>query len=173
VVRFTNTSDGAVLAETVDLGHRRNLGPAIVRRTVGKGTVLYIGSGLEAIYAETRMKRLRTFLGSLIDPVLAAHKMYEVAHQSGLMPQLMASRDTILLHLIADTGNKTKKLRIREEFLPVLNVKVRVRVPDGRSVRSVSLMRAGTTLASATRDAWVEVTVPRVLIHEAVRVDLA
>ena len=140
---------------------------------MGKGTVLYIGSGLEAIYAETRMKRLRTFLGSLIDPVLAAHRMYEVAYQSGLMPQLMASRDTILLHLIADTGNKTKKLRIREEFLPVLNVKVRVRVPDGRSVRSVSLMRAGTTLASATRDGWVEVTVPRVLIHEAVRVDLA
>ena len=119
------------------------------------------------------MKRLRTFLGSLIDPVLSAHRMYEVAYQSGLMPQLMVSRDTILLHLIADTGNKTKKLRIREEFLPVLNVKVRVRVPDGRSVRSVSLMRAGTTLASATRDGWVEVTVPRVLIHEAVRVDLA
>jgi hypothetical protein len=173
VVRFTNTGDGAVLAETVDLGHRVNLGPAIVQRKVGKGTVLYIGSGLEAIYAETRMKRLRMLLGSLIDPVLGAHKMYEVAHQSGLMPQLMASRDTILLHLIADTGNKTKKLRIREEFLPVLNVTVRVRLPDGRAVRSVSLMRAGTTLASATRDGWVEVTVPRVLIHEAVRVDLA
>jgi hypothetical protein len=173
VVRFTNTGGGTVLAETVDLGHRGNLGPAIVRRTAGKGTVLYIGSGLEAIYAETRMKRLRTFLGSLIDPMVRADKTYEVAHQSGLMPQLMASRDTILLHLIADTGNKTKKLRIREEFLPVLDVKVRVRVPDGRSVRSVSLMRAGTKLAAATRDGWVEVTVPRVLIHEAVRVDLA
>ena len=63
------------------------------------------------------------------------------------MPQLMASRDTILLHLIADTGNKTKKLRIREEFLPVLNVKVRVRVPDGRvGAQRVSLMRAGTNV---------------------------
>ena len=139
VMRFTNTGGGAVLAETIDLGHRGNLGPAIVRRTVGKGTVIYIGSGLEAIYAETRMKRLRTYLGSLIDPVLAAHKTYEVEHQRGLMPQLMASRDTILLHLIADTGNKTKKLRIREEFLPVLDVKVRVRVPEGRTVRGVSL----------------------------------
>ena len=34
-------------------------------------------------------------------------------------------------------------------------------------------MRAGTNLAPATRAGWVEVTVPRVLIHEAVRVDLA
>ena len=86
---------------------------------------------------------------------------------------MMVSGDTILLHLIADTGNKTKKLRIREEFLPVLDVKVRVRVPDGRTVRGVSLMRAGTKMAAAARGGWVAVTVPRVLIHEAVRVDLA
>ncbi len=173
VLRFTNTGDGAVLAETIDIGHRGNLGPAIVKRTAGKGTVIYIGSGLEAIYAETRMKRLRTFLGTLIEPVLAPHKTYDVEYRSGLMPQLMASRDTILLHLVADTGNKTKKLRIREEFLPVENVKVRVRVPNGRSVRAVSLLRAGTKFPATARAGWVELTVPRVLIHEAVRVDLA
>ena len=73
---------------------------------------------------------------------------------------------------VADTGNKTKKLRIREEFLPVDNVKVRVRVPAGRTVRAVSLMRAGTKFRQR-RTGWVEVNVPRVLIHEAVRVDLA
>ncbi len=173
VLRFTNTGDGAVLAETIDRGHRANLGPAIVRRTVGKGAVIYIGSGLEAVYAETRMKRLLAYLGSLINPVLAPHKTYEVEARSGLMPQLMASRDTLLLHLVADTGNKTKKLRIREEFLPIDNVKVRVRVPAGRSVRAVSLMRAGTRLSPDARAGWVEVTVPRVLVHEAVRVDLA
>jgi hypothetical protein len=173
VMRFTNTGGGTVLAETVDLGHRGNLGSAIVRRTVGKGTVIYIGSGLEAVYAETRMKRLRAYLGSLIDPVLAAHRTYEVEQRSGLMPQYMAAPDTLLLHLIADTGNKTKKLRIREEFLPIADVKVRVRVPEGRSVRSVSLMRAGTRLNIAARAGWVDVTVPRVLIHETVRVDLA
>jgi hypothetical protein len=173
VLRFTNTGDGAVLAETIDRGHRANLGPAIVRRTVGKGAVIYIGSGLEAVYAETRMKRLLAYLGSLINPVLAPHKTYEVEARSGLMPQLMASRDTLLLHLVADTGNKTKKLRIREEFLPIDNVKVRVRVPAGRSVRAVYLMRAGTRLSPDARAGWVEVTVPRVLVHEAVRVDLA
>jgi hypothetical protein len=173
VMRFTNTGGGTVLAETIDLGHRGNLGPAIVKRTVGKGTVIYIGSGLEAVYAETRMKRLRSYLASLIDPVLAPHRTYEVEARSGVMAQLMASRDTLLLHLVADTGNKTKKLRIREEFLPVENIKVRVRVPEGRTVRAVSLMRAGTRFAATARAGWVEVTVPRVLIHEAVRVDLA
>jgi hypothetical protein len=119
------------------------------------------------------MKRLRTYLGSLIDPLLAAHKTYEVEHRSGLMPQLMVSGDTILLHLIADTGNKMKKLRIREEFLPVLDVKVRVRVPEGRSVRLVWLVRSARKMSNVARDGWIEVTLPRVLIHEAVRVDLA
>ena len=77
-----------------------------------------------------------------------------------------------LLHLLADTGNKTNKLRIREDFLPVENVKVRVRVPEGRSVRSVSLLRGGAGLQSRVAGGWVEVTVPRILIHDAVRVDL-
>jgi hypothetical protein len=173
VLRFTNTGGGTVLAETIDRGHRGNLGPAIVKRTEGKGTVIYIGSGLEAIYSEARIKRLRDYLASLIEPVLAPHKTYEVEYHSGVMPQLMASRDTLLLHLVADTGNKTKKLRIREEFLPVDNIKVRIRVPTGRTVRAVSLMRAGQPLPPNVRAGWVEVTVPRVLVHEAVRVDLA
>jgi hypothetical protein len=95
-----------------------------------------------------------------------------VEARSGLMPQLMAAPDTILLHLIADTGNKTKKLRIREEFLPIENIPARIRIPEGRSVRAVSLLRAGTTLSHTVREGWVEVTVPRVLIHEAVRLDL-
>jgi len=60
---------------------------------------------------------------------------YEVEQRSGLMPQYMATRDTLLLHLIADTGNKTRKLRIREEFLSIADVKVRVRVLIHETVR--------------------------------------
>jgi hypothetical protein len=85
----------------------------------------------------------------------------------------MASRDTLLLHLVADTGNKSKKLRIREESLPFENIHVCVRVPDGRSVSGVSLMRAGTKFGTSTRGGWVELTAPRVLVYKAVRVDLA
>ena len=152
------------------MGHRGNLGPAIVKR----GRVSYIGSGLEAVYAETRMKPLREPFVTLINPVLAPHRTYEAPYCSGVLPHLTATRDTILLHLLADTGNKTKKLRIREEFLPVENVSVRIRVPEGREVKDVSLLRTDSGVGIRTRLlGWVEVTVPRVLIHEAVRVDLA
>ena len=172
VLRFRSTG-AKVLAETIDRGHRASLGPAIVQQNVGKGSVIYVGSSLEAVYEETRMKRLRAFFDTLVSPWLAARRSYEWAYQSGVTPHFMASSDVLLLHLLADTGNKNKHLRSREEFLPVADVKVRIRVPQGRSVKSVSLLRSGQALPLAPREGWLDVTVPRVWIHEAVKVDLA
>jgi hypothetical protein len=173
VLRFQAAAGVEVLGETIDRGHRGNLGPAIVWHTVGKGEVIYIGSSLEAIYEETRMKRLRALFDTLLSPWLAAGRSYEMEYRSGVMPHFMASRDALVLHLLADTGNKNKHLRSREEFLPVADVKIRIRVPQGRSVRAVSLMQAGASLAAQPRNGWLEVTVARVFVHEAVKVDLA
>jgi hypothetical protein len=167
VVRFQSTGD--VLATTLDRGHRADLGPAVTR----KGRAIYIGSGLEAVYAETRMKRVRAYLGSLIDPILAPHRTYQMEYRSGVLPHFAAAPSSLLLHLLADTGNKTKKLRIREEFEPVHDIKARIRIPQGRTVRSVSLLRSGAKLTAAPKAGWLDVTVPTVLIHEAIRVDLA
>jgi hypothetical protein len=162
-----------VIGETYDRGHRRTLGPAVVTRRHGKGRVTYIGSGLEAIYEETLMEPLRAYFASLLDPILGEFRTYEVEFRLGLMPQFAASRDTLLLHLLADTGNVWKELPAREQFLPVTNIRVRVRVPQGRDVKSVSLLRTEQSPKWAVRDGWVELTVPRVLIHEVVRVELA
>jgi len=145
----------------------------VFRRKVGRGEVIYIGSGLEAVYQETRMKTVRAYLASLLDPLLALYRTYEVEYRPGLLPHYVASRNVLLVHLLADTGNKWKKLRAREEFLPVENVRVRVRIPAGRSVRAASLLRAGRKLAAPVKGGWAEVTVPRVLIHEAVEIELA
>jgi hypothetical protein len=172
VLRF-RADGGTVLAETLDRGHRRTLGPAILRRSFGKGSAIYIGSSLEAVYEETRMKSLRVFFNSLVSPWLSAQRSYEIEYQSGVTPHFMASRDVLLLHLLADTGNKNKHFRSREEFLPVADVKVRIRIPQQRSVRSAILLQSGQSLPSTVRDGWLDVAVPRVWIHEAVKVDLA
>ncbi len=164
---------GTVLAETLDRGHRRILGPAIIQRSFGKGSAIYIGSSLEAVYEETRMKSLRILFNSLLSHWLSGQRSYEIEYQSGVTPHFMASRDVLLLHLLADTGNKNKHLRSREEFLPVADVKVRIRIPQQRSVRSALLLQSGQTLPLTVRDGWLDVAVPRVWIHEAVKVDLA
>ncbi len=161
---------GRVLGETIDRGHRTTIGPAGVGNTFGDGKVVYIASGFEAIYEETEMPILRTSFGKLFEPYLAARRSYQVEYQPGVTPHLMASKETIVLHLLADTGNKNKHLRPREGFLPVTDVKVRIRVPS--KPKSVSLLRSGEKIPFTQNSGWIELTVPRVLIHEAVQVDL-
>jgi hypothetical protein len=171
IVRLRAAS-GRVLAETIDRGHRTKLGPSVVQKKVGLGETIYIGSGLEAVYEETRMEALRTFFGSLFSPWLETKRSYEVEFRPGLLSQFMASKDTLILHLLADTGDKVQHLRTRQHFLPLTGVKVRIRIPPGRILRSATLMRSGHELSGVVRQGWFTVVVPRVWIHEAVRLDL-
>ncbi|HKS94717.1 MAG TPA: beta-galactosidase trimerization domain-containing protein, partial [Terriglobia bacterium] len=161
-----------VLAETYSRGHRRTLGPAIIRRRQGRGQVIYIGSGLEAVYEETLNEDLRTYLRSLLDPILLPSRTYDVEFRPGLMAHFAASPNTLILHLLANTGNIWKKLLVDEEFLPVRNVRARIRLPQGRAAKSVATMWSGKTIPWSVRDGWVELTVPQVSIYEAIRVDL-
>jgi hypothetical protein len=164
--------EGVEIAETVDRGHRGSVGPAVFSRRYGKGQVIYIGSGLEAVYEETLNESLRVFFRSLLDPILAATRRYEVEFRPGLMAEFASSEDTLLLHLLANTGNIWKKLLVQEKYLPVMNVRVRLRLPQGRSAKSVALMWSGTAPSWSVRDGWVELTVPEVQIYEVIRVDL-
>jgi len=172
VMWFEAEPGAEVLAETHDRGHRSTLGPAVIARRQGKGQVIYIGSGLEAVYEETLNESLRAYFHSLLDPILAPSRTYELEFRPGLMPQFVSSPDTLLLHLLANTGNIWKKLLVQEEFLPVKNVRVRLRVPQGRSAKSVALMWSGVAPSWSVRDGWVELTVPQVQVYEVIRVDL-
>jgi hypothetical protein len=173
VVLFEKTGDAEVLAETYDLGRRRVVGPAVLRRRHGKGTVIYIGSSLETVYEEGRVAQAREYLQSLIDPVLGPIRTYELERRDGLTAQFASSRSDLILHLLADTGNKWKKTQSREQFMPIERVKVRICLPKGRTAKSVMLLRAGRAQPFTVRDGWIELTVPDVLIHEAIHVALA
>jgi hypothetical protein len=94
-----------VLAETLDCGHRAKLGPAIVQCSGGKGAVIYIGSSVGAVYEEARMKPMRVLFHTLGAPWLAPQRSYEMDYLPGVTPHVVASHDTLLLHLLPDTGN--------------------------------------------------------------------
>ncbi|MGH9403536.1 MAG: beta-galactosidase trimerization domain-containing protein [Terriglobia bacterium] len=173
VMPFQLNDNASVLAETYSRGDRKILGPAIIRRQHGMGQVIYIGSGLEAVYEETLNDSFRKYFQSLLDPILRSSKTYEVEFHPGLTHQFAVSRDVLLLHLLANTGNIWKEGPAQEWFLPVRNVRVRIRLPENRSAQSVELMWSGTKAAWSVRKGWVELTVPQVEIYEIVRVNLA
>ena len=170
IVRFETLPGTRVVAETLDRGHRRSLGPGIVIRNTGEGRAVYIGSSLEAVYAETRMRALRDFFAIGFRDVLDAGRPYRIEFRSGLMPHFASGGNSLVLHLLADTGNKWKKYRAREEFVPLTGVKAAIRIPPGREPKSVSLLNSGATPVWEKRGEWIEVTVPQVAIYEAVHV---
>ena len=172
VMRFSASSGTTVLAETYSRGYRQTLGPAVVRSSYGKGHAIYIGSGLEAIYEETLNEEILDYFHALLDPILAATRPYEVDFRQGLMPEFAASKDAMVLYLMANTGNIWKKRLVRETFLSLEDVHVRMRIPAGRRVRSVALAWSGIAAQWTERNGWVETTVPHVRVYEAVRVDL-
>lgn len=163
IVRFRATS-GIVLAHTLSRGQEMDLGPAITSRNFGKGQVLYIGSGLEAVFDETQMEALFNFLRSLLTPLIGEIQQYQMDYVPGITANCMIGDDRIILHVIADLGSRDV------DYGAIHDVRIRVRVP--RSVRSVTLLRRGTTVQFVAKSGWIEVMIPEIDVYEAVCVEL-
>ena len=58
------------------------------------------------------------------------------------------------------------------ELLPVGEQQVRVRLPDGTKAKNVRLLAAGTNPPVARSGAHLTITVPSILDHEVVAIDL-
>jgi hypothetical protein len=172
VMMFQAAPEAEVMAETYDRGHRRTLGPAIITQRHGKGRVIYVGSGLEAVYEETLNESLRECFQSLLDPILGMTRTYAVEYRPGLSCQFASSRDTLLLHLFANTGNIWKKLLVQESFLPIENVRVSLRLPPGRTAKSAALLWSGVAPSWNVRNGWVELSIPEMHPYEVVYVDI-
>jgi hypothetical protein len=173
IMRFEARPRTEVLATTIDPGYRRDLGPAITRRKYGRGEAIYIGSNLEAIYSETRLPAVRDLLAEILESKLAGSRRYRVERHPGLTPHFTASADNLFLHLLADAGDKHKKLRARESYLPIDKLPVKIRLPEGRQPAYVSLMHAAKSIPFSVKDGWVQLNVDRVLIQETVAVRLS
>ena len=75
------------------------------------------------------------------------------------------------MHLVNLTNPMMMKGPVRE-LLPIGEQRVRLRVPEGLKAKSVKLLVAGTTPAVRESAGWLELTVPSVLAHEVVAVDV-
>lgn len=170
-VMLVKPDGGTAQAITYDLGNHRNLGPAVIKNAVGKGHCIYIASGLEAIFEETRMNPVREYLGSLLLPALESGRSYQMDYISGITPHYMASDKHIVLYLLTDVGDENLHLRSRERLFPVENIEVRLRTR--KTVKAVTLMRDATEARYRQDGEWITVNVPRILVFEAVQVDLA
>ena len=78
---------------------------------------------------------------------------------------------SLTVHLVNLTNPMMMKGPFRE-LMPVGEQVVRVRLPEGQVARGVHLLRAGTDADVQAGDGCLTVTVPSVLDHEVVAIDL-
>jgi hypothetical protein len=84
-----------------------------------------------------------------------------------------APNGDLVLWVLANVGFKDAAVgRMRQDFVPVSNVEVQVRIPEGRRVKSIELLRAERTAPFTIQGGYAIVTLPVVHIAELVHVVL-
>jgi hypothetical protein len=81
-------------------------------------------------------------------------------------------RDSMTIHLVNLTNPMAMKGPLRE-LIPVGEQKVQVRLPEGKRAKQVQLLAAGQSPQVEITNAHLSLTVPSVLDHEVVVIDLA
>jgi hypothetical protein len=80
-------------------------------------------------------------------------------------------KESLTVHLVNLTNPMMMKGPVRE-LLPIGEQRVRVLLPDETNAGGVRLLVRGEAPAFRRSGRWLEVTVPSVLAHEVVAVDL-
>jgi hypothetical protein len=97
--------------------------------------------------------------------------MVEVTGPGVLDVTAWRNRDSIVIHLVNLTNPMTMKGPFRE-FVPVGEQSVRVRMPDGAPAKNIHLLVGKQSPLIQNRGADLTVTVPSILDHEVVAIDL-
>jgi hypothetical protein len=80
-------------------------------------------------------------------------------------------KNSLTVHLVNLTNPMMMKGPVRE-LIPIGEQKVRIRLPDGLKARNVHLLAAGKSAKFTLDGSQLVVTVPSVLDHEIVAVDV-
>ena len=171
------TRPGAtILAQYVNLETDETLGPAIVVNEYGQGRAIYVGGSLEAQYTATRVLSLQRILGSVVSYLAGnAPVPFLLEAPKGIYGILRrTSGGDLALWICANVGFKDAAVgRMRQDFISVPNVVAKIRMPDGRQVKAVELLRAGRAAAFTVNGGYVEIAMPPVHVAEIVHVSLA
>jgi len=176
LMRVTPSPRATVLAEAVNMETDEVLGPAIVANQYGKGRTIYIGGSLEANYVASRVVSLRQILASTVRYLGGDAPMpFRLNAPRGVYGILrQTANGDMALWVLANVGFKDAAAgRMRQEYLPVSNVEVKVLVPEGKQVKAVRLVRSDRDVPLTIDGRYAVVNIPQVHIAELVHATFA
>jgi len=145
--------------------------PQIFLRELGRARVVFFPWDIDRTFWELlavdhfRLLRNAVTWATDEDPPVA------VVGQGVLDVTVWRQKDSLTVHLVNLTNPMMMKGPIRE-LIPIGEQKVRLRLPDGAQAKKVQLLAAGRTLPARPSGQVLTVTVPSILDHEIVAIDL-
>ena len=145
--------------------------PQVFLREFGSGRVAYFPWDVDRTFWEVlsadhfKLLRNATVWATREEPPVS------VTGPGVLDVTVWRQRDSLTVHLVNLTNPMMMKGPVRE-LIAAGEQKVRLRMPEGRRVKSLRLLVAGATPPFRQSGEWVELAVPTIRAHEVVAVDL-
>lgn len=140
-------------------------------REVGNGRVVYFPWDIDRIFWEVLCVDHFKLLRNAVEWATNEPPVIEVAGLGVLDVTVWQQRNSMTVHLVNLTNPMMMKGPVRE-FIPVGELRVRVRLPAGAKPKRIQLLAAGKTVAAEQDGEFLRVNVPSILDHEVIAIDL-
>ncbi|MBI3682914.1 MAG: beta-galactosidase trimerization domain-containing protein [Acidobacteria bacterium] len=140
-------------------------------RESGKSRIVYFPWDIDRTFWEVMGRDHGLLLCNAVDWAAGGERPVYVEGPGLLDVTIWKQKSSMTVHLVNLTNPMTMKGPFRE-LIPVGELKVRLKLPDGAPPRRVQLLAAARTPQTRLAAGWLEVRVPSVLDHEVVALDL-
>ncbi len=138
---------------------------------IGKARVVYFPWDIDRTFWEVMSPAHGKLLSNAVRWALNEEPFVTVAGAGMIDVTVWRQRDSMTVHLVNLTNPMLMKGPIRE-LIPISEQKVRVRLPHDKKVGKVQLLVSGTAIRAEVSGEYLLVTVPSILAHEVVAIDL-
>lgn len=147
------------------------IGELYARETASGGRVVYLPSDIDRTFWSVMAPDHGQLLKNIVAWAASEEAPVVVTGQGVLDVTAWQQKGSLTVHLVNLSNPMLMKGYFRE-FFPVGEQQVRVQLPPSARVKKVQLLAAGQTPNYYEADGFLHVTVPTVVDHEVVAVDL-
>src|SRR5262249_9462779 len=145
--------------------------PQVFFRELGRARVVYFPWDIDRTFWELLSVDHFRLLRNAVTWATDEEAPVTVACRGVLDVTVWRQKDSLTVHLVNLTNPMMMKGPIRE-LIPIGEQRLRLRLPDGTRAKEVRLLAADRTLRAEHSGQYLSVTVPSILDHEVVAVDL-
>jgi len=140
-------------------------------REMGKSRVVYFPWDIDRTFWEVMSSDHGLLLGNAVRWALNEEPIVTVTGQGVLDVTIWRQKESMTVHLVNLTNPMMMKGPFRE-LIPISEQRVRVRLPQGKKPKQVQLLVSGKPVRAEEAGGYLAVTVPSILAHEVVAIDL-